>query len=530
MTLDWVPTGPELEVARKGLRLSREKFCAQLGEPWTASKLISYEREQRVLKPAERQALAQWVLRSRVPEPEPEPEPTPEPAEIVLLTSEEWPEAEPAPTFEEVTDRFMAVQQEVAKYRVQVPFEWPLAQPLAPTRTAAELVLIDEWCANVESWLALLREDGQVLAPIPVTETVTQPSPTAPSAPVEVAVAEVAAPATGTVGAAALHDIGGIRALTNSELQTFKHCRRRWWLSWYRGLRLKREVAVGNAPLGTRVHRALAGWYVPEGQIPVDPRETFEAIVREDELALIASYADEPDGAEVVSKITQFGKEAEIGRAMIEGYVEWLAETGADSEYRVIAPEQVLTVVLEMSDELTVRLQGKLDVRVQRDHDLVKLFIDHKTVTDFQTITQIAQLDEQMKQYHLLEEANDGPENRTEGVIYNMLRKVKRTAAAHPPFYERFEVRHNPLTIRNFHDRVRGEALVIDHTERLLDAGANHQLVVYPSPGRDCTWRCEFAALCPMFDDGSRAEDFIDSYYEAVNPLDRYLDEAKGTQ
>jgi hypothetical protein len=323
------------------------------------------------------------------------------------------------------------------------------------------------------------------------------------------------------VGVAALWR-DGLRRVSNSELQTFKHCRRRWWLSWYRGLRLTAEPATGVMSLGTRIHNALAGWYVPNGQTPVDPRTTFEKIIEEDELALVRATAS-LEGEVVASKLSDFQKEAEYGRAMIEGYVQWLAEEGADAGYTVVAPEQVLQTIIEVNSKLSVLLQGRLDVRLQRDHDLIRLFMDHKSVGNFTEPARVLPKDEQMKTYHLLEDANRQPdEPRTEGALYNMLRRVKRTAGANPPFYQRLELRHNPITIERFRERLKGEALQLTHTERMLQEGVDHHMVAYPSPGAKCSWGCEFTAVCDMFDDGSRAEDFISEHYVQVNPLDRY--------
>jgi hypothetical protein len=322
------------------------------------------------------------------------------------------------------------------------------------------------------------------------------------------------------IGKQALWLQDGTRRISNSELQTFKHCRRRWWLSWYRGLRLRLENFTGYAELGTRVHEALAGYYVPDGEVAVDPRETLEKILSRDEAKLLEATRDQ-DGTNVASQLTEFKKDADLARAMVDGYVEWIAEGGMDQGYHVIAPEQVLSAAIEAASNHRFTLVGKLDVRLLREHDQVHLFMDHKTVGDFKTPVRTLPLDEQMRTYHLLEVENNG-EQRTEGALYNMLRRVKRTAQANPPFYERLEVRHNPHVIDNFRERLKGEALMINFVENALDEGVSHQTVAFPSPSRDCTWKCEFTAICSMLDDNSRAEDFLSEHYVTINPMDRY--------
>lgn len=362
-------------------------------------------------------------------------------------------------------------------------------------------------------------------APPPPTPTVVSPPNTITVVTPAPASDVVPPTAVGPVGVAALrHD--GLRRLSNSELQTFKHCRRRWWLGWFRGLKLKAERPTGALSLGDKVHRALAEYYVPSEQPQRDPREALETILLADEGRLILQLQDH-EAERAASVMLDFKKDADLARAIIEGYVQWLAETGADQGYRVVAPEQRLTCVLRTPEgSPDIELTGKLDLRLEREHDHVRLFLDHKTCGSFERLTRLLVWDEQMKHYRVLEEENrEEGEPHVEGALYNMLRKVKRSATANPPFYQRVEVRHNPNELTNFRSRLIGEALAIHHVERCLEHGVDHQQVAYPSPGDRCTWGCEFSAVCPMFDDGSRAEDFITEHYQAVNPMDRYDDE-----
>lgn len=403
------------------------------------------------------------------------------------------------------------------------------------------VILLDE---DAELWLVDPVGSDESLSPpiaeglVPTTEAT--PSPVAVSVPSTVPgdasggpPAPTSAPGTATVS---LPEVVGVDALyvddrrriSNSELQTFKHCRRRWWLGWFRGLRLRDEPQTGPLPLGTRVHLALAAYYVPAGQVPVDPREELEGILARDELRVLASV-HERDASDAATVMADFKHDADLARAMIEGYVEWLAETGADQGYRVIAPEQALFVVIPMSGEYPdILLTGRLDVRLRRESDGVVLFMDHKTTGSFEQLTKMLVWDEQMRHYHVLERGNrqegDPP---VAGALYNMLRKVKRTAQANPPFFQRVEVRHSTHDLDKFTTRLIGEYEELMHVQRQLTVGADHQRVAYPSPGDRCTWGCEFSAVCPMFDDGSRAEDFITEHYVRVNPLDRYDDETK---
>lgn len=362
--------------------------------------------------------------------------------------------------------------------------------------------------------------------------------------------AEPAEPAASTVdwrglqavaGAVSEHDLErglltgpdrslGFRLFSNSELQTFKSCRRRWWLGWYRQLRLKYESPVGPLAIGDRVHRALRLYYVPAGLPRVDPRTALERLIVEDWTAISAALTNQPEKLAILEK--KFNDEANLERIMIAGYVDWVAETGADAEFDVIASERYMEAdvtadlreVMPMASNFKgIKVIGKLDVRVKRRRDGVRLFIDHKSLAEFTTVRQVLPLDEQMIHYHLLEWLASGEgEERCDGALYNMLRKVKRTGSARPPFYDRVEVHHNRHTIEAYKRRMLATIIDVLEVEDLLNHGTEHFDAAYPSPSRDCRWKCPFFAVCPMFDDGSRAEDMLKQYYVEGDPLSYY--------
>lgn len=314
----------------------------------------------------------------------------------------------------------------------------------------------------------------------------------------------------------------GVKRVSNSELRTFKRCRRRWWLSYYRQLGLAVHAVTGPAPLGTRIHRCLSVFYVPADQEPGDPLEELERTFLED-MELVSG--DELATNDLI-------KERDLAHAMLEGYLEWLEETAADQGIEVIASEQRVEADAKM-DDADVHFIAKLDVRATRTFgsDIARVFIDHKTVGDLTSPTKMLQFDEQMLHYHLVEyldliasgiEAEEANSIRTDGALYNMLRKVKRTAAAKPPFYGRVEVRHNIETLRSYWMRAKGTIDEILELERKLDAGMDPRQVAYPTPTRDCSWDCDFYHVCTMFDDGSRAEDMLAASFVEIHPLKRY--------
>lgn len=325
-------------------------------------------------------------------------------------------------------------------------------------------------------------------------------------------------------------DLPLLSVMTNGQLQTFKRCRRKWWLAWYRKLTPLNESLTGARAIGTRVHRALQAWYVPHGHPRVDPRDALERVITQDRTTLVASAQRRGHDEFVVANLTaEFGKVTDLERAMVEGYVQWLAETGADADLEVVAPETVISVGVDVprlrGTVTPVILKGLLDVRVVRTTDDARLFIDHKTVGDLTSPVRTLHQSEQMLHYHLIEWlALSGTDERCDGALYNMLRKVKRTARATPPFYQRVEVRHNDYELESYRTHTLATIDQVLTATEYLDAepGADPNFIAYPTRTSNCAFDCDFFAVCSMFDDGSRAEDALASLFEVCDPMDRY--------
>jgi hypothetical protein len=131
-----------------------------------------------------------------------------------------------------------------------------------------------------------------------------------------------------------------------------------------------------------------------------------------------------------------------------------------------------------------------------------------------------------MMHYQLLETLSAEEGQHVEGALYNMMRRVKRTASAKPPFFQRVEVRHNPIVLGNYRHRIVGEIRdILTAEENLGKWPAAHNRFAYPSPTRDCSWDCPFLQVCPMFDDGSRAEHMLEERFAVGDPLDYYMTE-----
>lgn len=304
--------------------------------------------------------------------------------------------------------------------------------------------------------------------------------------------------------------------VTQSDLGSFKNCRRTWMLGSYLGLHSRHSPVVGPLRMGTRIHSALEQYY----GYSRDLLEAYKEIV-DDELMKLAQSG-------VVYDVSAWQSEIELGRVMLEGYIEYLAETGADEHLEVVGAEQVLEYPIEI-DGRTVWLKGKIDCRVRDRFSGHNLVIDWKTTASFERLTTVAHLSEQLLTYMTLEKLvhRDNPDYVLKGAMYVMLRKVMRGPKARPPYYDRIEVHHSEQRLRSFYWQIVGTlrdyARVVDE----LDRGADHRMVAYPTPNWNTRYS-PFRYVMEMMDDGSRVGDMLTDLFVQRDPHARYNSEKAG--
>lgn len=287
-----------------------------------------------------------------------------------------------------------------------------------------------------------------------------------------------------------------------SEIATFRRCRRKWYLKYYKGWSPREQAATSAALLGTRVHAALEAYY-GYGIHPLDALGVIYAHERNQHPDAEGDLLAEQDWATV----------------MIAGYLEWAEETGIDEEYDVVEVERALETPILLSNGEMAIVSGKLDQIVRRRMDGALLLRDWKTVGTLHKADLLV-LDEQMRIYSaLLTIAADGM--RADGALYTMLLRSKRTARAKGPFYEQVHINYNGAEHMNMLQRLKGVLDDMDRVTRMLDRGmVEHRVAAYPNPMTDrCGWDCsEFKLMCPMFDDNSRVEDAMRAHFDQGDP------------
>lgn len=323
--------------------------------------------------------------------------------------------------------------------------------------------------------------------------------------------------------------VDGVYLVSNSEVQTFKDCPRRWWVAWHRGLVPKRMPLTGVRSTGTRVHEALAAYYQPGHDrgdalttLGESQRNDLDTVVRRqlDDDALDDMYLDNLE-------LAALQRDFDLERAIVEGYLQWVEETGIDQHIEVVAPETYVEATFTIDNEdRAVLLIGKLDARIINTLTGRLTFIDHKVVGSLDD--PILGLNQQVLHYMVIawltNQSLEFDLKTVDGALYNMLKRSKRTDRAKPPFYARITVEHNYHELYNYQKQLQGVAIRLLEVDHLLDIGADHHVVAPSRPSRDCAWKCDFFKICRMFDDGSRVEDAINDLYERRDPLSYYGD------
>lgn len=297
--------------------------------------------------------------------------------------------------------------------------------------------------------------------------------------------------------------------VSNSEIQVFRECPRKWYLQYYLGLDPVRKKTTGPLLLGSRVHESLEAYY--RDGVPVE--DTYKEELAKASQAFIEAGNDQDP--ELVKK---FNNEAELGILMLEGYLEWVEANNLDVNLETIGIEEQLQVPMFNGK---IILQGKIDRKV-RNIDSGKISImDYKTAISFAMYDKTYNQSEQIRMYSLLEILM-GTKNRVDGGIYRVLRKVKRTQAMKGDAYKEYTLHLTRTDIETYYRKLAVTLQQMIDTRNKLDDGVNHLDVLWNNFTDTCSWKCPFYNSCPLLDDGSDFEGYAESYLEVINPYERY--------
>lgn len=274
-----------------------------------------------------------------------------------------------------------------------------------------------------------------------------------------------------------------------SEIKRFKRCRRSWMNGYFLGLR-QPEFSGEHAPklkrdAGTLVHRDLEAYYNGETSAPGEYLRTAERVTSDNpEYAAdwVATYA--------------------LAQIMLDGFGEWLEEEGHDVGEETWGTEVEVKYRVD-TEEGPCLLVCHID-RIVKDTLFDRIIIDDtKTVDTLEKGGQFA-VEEQLLTYALV--ASGDPERGGLGLTvsecrHTMLRRVKRTARAKPPFYGRESIYPSTDQIHSTFLSTQAVLTEILQARQNLAAGLPHQAVAYPNSHRDCSWDCDFLPICQAHDE-----------------------------
>jgi hypothetical protein len=312
--------------------------------------------------------------------------------------------------------------------------------------------------------------------------------------------------------------------IRTSERGSLKRCPARWWWGWQQGWKPNKP----NTKLwfGGGIHEVLADWYKPGFERGQDPRKTWLEWYRDEEV-YVRDNKGQWDESEWISA-------RDLGFAMLENYVETY---GDDPTWNVISTEQSFQAQIKMSGVPGghVVYTGTFD-GVYRDvaNDNALMLMEHKTAAGFPNVG-FLEIDDQAGSYFMIAEAVlrhkglIGPDEHLDGIMYNYLRKSmpddrprdaygkalnKDGSVSKRQDTQRF-MRH-PVW-RSEEQRQKMKQNIIAEVE-LMQMYKNGTLKITKSPHMDCSWDCDFFAMCQLHESDADWREYRDAMYHQIDP------------
>jgi hypothetical protein len=302
----------------------------------------------------------------------------------------------------------------------------------------------------------------------------------------------------------------GTFSVSHSEMQTYKDCKRRWFLQYYMRLIKKRQPPRIAADTGIAVHSALHQYYILGGR--TNHEQAHEAAIEHLRTSRDASLATDLSQEEIKTTNEIF----DVADILTEGYFKWLEETGADDHWIVKGSEERFVVPGPLPN---TEVKGFVDLHGVHEPSGDLLVVDTKVVGSIGDMMKTLHLNEQGPLYAVLMKINSGESENNRGfrVVWNMIKRNKQTARAKGPFYQRYELAINQAQLVQFYSQLQGQMADMIETDRRLRAGEDHVMVAYPRPSAECSWKCPYLALCGAMNDPRMDTDWlINNNYDQI--------------
>lgn len=296
--------------------------------------------------------------------------------------------------------------------------------------------------------------------------------------------------------------------VTQSDLAAFKRDRRLWFFRTYLGLQPIHEPVTSPLILGTLVHGALEFEY--RGTRPI--MDAYEGLIR----ASRAYYESTTPAFDVHG----WNKQTELGRLMLEGFIEWRTTEHIDTDIRTVAVEKLLEVHTHYLGS-RVTLTGKADLIVQDRLTGETLIYDFKTTNNLERTIKQAHTTEQLPYYLTLQQAI-APTEWVTGAAFYLLLKSRRTARAAPPFYHREKVGFSKAALETRRSGIHGAITDYVRVIQALHEGTPRPFMyAYPNPGV-LQFDRAYDRLIDVIDSGGNVAGMIAANFKQASPYARY--------
>lgn len=279
----------------------------------------------------------------------------------------------------------------------------------------------------------------------------------------------------------------GVERYSNSEISTWRDCRRKWMLTYYLSLQRRERDVRFPLEVGNLVHGAFEVFYLNGG------------IHGENSAELAHQYLVDKRAEDLAECIGEhhptIEKAHRTADACLNSYLNWLDETGVDLNLRIIGSEDKLKMAGPIEG---TELNGRIDLLAEDTLTGDIVVIDLKLVSSISDKIRMLHLDTQAKTYALLARLKY---NRPIKVAFRMVKINQRSAKTKGPQEEEYVIHLNEAQLDVYTQQLEGIMSDIRRVSARLDNGEHHQVVAYPSPSDTCSWKCPFFAVCPMMDD-----------------------------
>jgi hypothetical protein len=286
--------------------------------------------------------------------------------------------------------------------------------------------------------------------------------------------------------------------LSNSEVESWKKCKRQWRLKYVNNFLPRKTSKVLS--FGSIIHSAAEVFHLTADRV-----DAMRVVDR--------AFNNDPYLYELKSDAEK----------MLFNYFDWVEQTGLFAQYEIAGVEETITSDISDSaiSDVPVFLRSKLDLQV-RDVNGDLFLVDLKTTAGFSdvNITDITRA-HQARTYSLNKKMCDGGES-FKGVFFVLMKKCKYTSRGKPPYFLLAPFYINDHMIENHRVHLVAEADQMARVRaELLESSDRVEVLTPPSPSWTCKW-CDFKDVCASIDEGVDTSSTFDQDFYVGNPNERY--------